>query len=86
MEKSILTSLFSKDSFVFHYLPASWSAVSWSDVLSTRWWFAYLVKTYEADPYHVVIEAMLIVLVIWLLFRSSYDPKKKEVLTEKVEL
>lgn len=38
---------------------------------------------YEAPTYHLLLEAVLFIWVLWLLFRKSYKPKV-DVLTEQV--
>lgn len=70
-------------------LPAAWAAqlkaINWDDVCSFRWWLQNLMQTFESNPEHVVVEFSLLVLVLWLLFRTSYDPKKSEKLSAKEE-
>lgn len=38
----------------------------------------------QAPFYHLVVEALLLVWVLWLIFRKSYSPSEKSKLTEKV--
>jgi len=37
----------------------------------------------QAPIYHLVVEALLVVWILWLLFRKSYAPVEKSRLTEK---
>jgi len=68
----------------FRHLPLA-SGLSFQNALSPRWWAAYAVTAYEDDPYHVLIECSLFVLVIWLLLRPSYDAKAVDTLTKAEE-
>jgi hypothetical protein len=38
----------------------------------------------NAPFYHLAIEALLLVWILWLIFRKSYTPAEKNKLTEKV--
>lgn len=38
----------------------------------------------NAPFYHLVVEAFLLVWILWLIFRKSYSPAEKNKLTEKV--
>lgn len=38
----------------------------------------------NAPFYHLVVEAVLLVWILWLIFRKSYSPAEKNKLTEKV--
>lgn len=40
----------------------------------------------HAPIYHIVVEALLLVWILWLLFRKSYNPDEKNKLTEKVRI
>ena len=41
----------------------------------------------QAPVYHLLVEAFLLVWIIWLIFfRKSYSPNEKSKLTEKVNL
>lgn len=60
------------------------SEVSLQHVFSLHWWLEYLLKAYESDPGHVVIELLCFAVIIWLLLRQSYDPKEERKLTKKV--
>jgi len=68
----------------FKALPLA-SGFSFSTALSPKWWLSYAVKAYEDDPFHVLIEAALFFIVIWLIFRKPYDPKDDDKLTEQEE-
>jgi hypothetical protein len=38
----------------------------------------------HAPLYHLAVEAVLLLWILWLLFRKSYTPAEKNKLTEKV--
>lgn len=51
---------------------------------STKWQLIEFVQAiYEAPTYHILLEAVLFLWVLWLMFHKSYKPKKDD-LTEKV--
>lgn len=56
-----------------------------SKYLSLSWLIEYLIKTYEEDPYHILIEVSCFLVILWLLFRKSYDPKTTERLSRREE-
>lgn len=39
---------------------------------------------FQAPIYHLVLEGLLMMWVLWLIFRKSYNPQEKTILTEKV--
>ena len=67
----------------FRALPLA-SGLNFHNAFSARWWLSYAVTAYADDPYHVLVEATLFFIVIWLMLRPTYDPKKTETLSEQV--
>jgi hypothetical protein len=54
------------------------------DSLNQNWpLIDFIQAIYEAPTYHILLEAILFIWVLWLLFRKSYKPKV-DVLTEQV--
>jgi hypothetical protein len=39
----------------------------------------------QAPLYHILVEVLLFICVLWLLFRKSYSPNEKSKLSEKVK-
>ena len=40
----------------------------------------------NAPFYHLAVEGLLLVWILWLIFRKSYSPAEKSKLTEKVDI
>jgi hypothetical protein len=38
----------------------------------------------QAPLYHLLVEGVLVIWILWLLFRKSYSPSEKSKLSEKV--
>jgi len=68
----------------FQHLPLA-QGLSWRTAFSLDWWLGYLKTAYDEDPYHFLVEFSLLFVVIWLIFRKSYDPKKTDALTKSEE-
>jgi serine palmitoyltransferase len=68
----------------FRALPLA-EGLNFHNALSPQWWLSYAVKAYADDPIHVLVESALFFIVIWLLFRPTYDPKQEDKLSEQEE-
>lgn len=53
--------------------------------LSLHWWLTYLLTEYEQEPGHVLVELFCFVVILYLVFRDSYDPKTTRQLSKKEE-
>lgn len=52
--------------------------------MAETWEMYELVQAFlQAPLYHLVLEGLLMLWVLWLLFRQSYDPHEKTILTQK---
>jgi hypothetical protein len=38
----------------------------------------------QAPLYHILVEGVLVIWILWLLFRKSYSPTEKSKISEKV--
>lgn len=53
--------------------------------LSLQWWLTYLLTEYEKEPGHVLLELSCILIIVYLVFSKSYDPKKADTRMSKRE-
>lgn len=53
-------------------------------VLSLDWWLHHLASAYRENPWHMLTELGLIILVLWLVFKE--DQRKKPTTTDKLNV
>jgi len=58
-----------------------------TNLVSLKWWLTYILTAYEKEPGHVLMEITCILIIIYLLIRTPYDPSKDSLSpTEEQEL
>jgi serine palmitoyltransferase len=70
---------------VFESLQHTLSGLTWENAFSLHYWLEYLLKMYEEDPNHVLVELFCIGIIIWLIVRPTYDPRKEAQLSKREE-
>jgi serine palmitoyltransferase len=58
---------------------------TFSNLFSIEWWLQYALQSYHEQPTHVLIEVFCIAVIIYLIFRPTYDPRSQEKLTKDEE-
>lgn len=57
----------------------SYIPYSATQLFTYQWWHKSINHAFTNEPHHVIVEAICISVILFLLIRQSYDPRKRDV-------